>query len=230
MNVNNRKVSRKLLRIVCSVVVVFSIIVQPIFGQSSQIEEGGNTTTLLKEVDIYSDKILIFLSFAIFVFFLFSFSVGYKVGLVMQLLGLGSFKVFSFLSNNIKDPLTGFLKLIGFKEGSDLLGITTTLVMLFCVFLVIFTVNYVIRFILGMILLGHLNKILGGLLGLFEACVVLGYLFMFLEGFGVEIPKGMIVSGDEMKYIAKRIFDEDFLAECKELGKSLFERLSEARS
>ena len=220
MNLSKKETRKRLLKKLLVVLVICSTLLQPVAASTStttdkveQTESSkGNTTKNRKKLIVNS---------LIFALLFFCFMAGYKLGLFVQVVGLSSLRVFAFFKDNLKEPIVFVLKMIGFEEGSKLIGVTTTILILFFGFFLIATLDSIIRFILRVLFLGHLNSMLGGILGLLEGFTLLACAIVMLESLNISLPEGMIVSVDEAKYIAERMLGGEFLEECKEFMSSV---------
>ncbi len=168
----------------------FMVFFQPVVAQET-------TTKLLNRQTI--------LSLFMFVFLMYGGFSGYKTGLILQVLGIIFFVLVSVLVTYVKGSIVWVLEKLNFTNMKVIVGLLATLCTLFGIFLTMNTVHAIISKILRLIFMHRFNKILGGFLGIIFSITFLECLFCILDELKIAIPQGLILSREEVKYLADKV-------------------------
>ncbi|MGB0356872.1 MAG: CvpA family protein [Cytophagales bacterium] len=135
--------------------------------------------------------------------------IGYRMGLVAEIIALAGIFVFVPMVEYVKTPVENFAKN---QLGSEDLSLWISLTISFCILSIFSFVQLMLHkalsFMLKVMLLSPFNKLIGGLVGIITTSLILGVIIILLEEIGIQIPNDVML-GRELRFFAEKVLGRE---------------------
>ena len=146
------------------------------------------------------------LGYIILLLIFFGYLLGYRTGLVSQIVAFVGCMVFIPMMEYVKPPIEDGIKYLTSSQELSLTVSTAVTLLVLAVFCFIQVILHkILSFLLKITMMGPFNRFMGGLLGLVQVCIMLGTCLILLEGCGVSLPNDTPFD-ETLRFIADKVF------------------------